>query len=321
MAESRLTARSESGRRVADTARWLRWPSWWLRVPPLLLGAAVGIALTLLVIVGLLAFGVPFVGQPAPKAAAPPWRVGAVHCREAPMAHVHDPSRFVVVAKCATVSGTVRSAHLDPADGDLKIQVDVDSAYKRYLTPANQGLLTAAVIPSDQSSVLVPKAGQYVTLYGSWVLERILYGVGAVELHPCWGLEASVVDPGADPGAAAAQAASAAGAPHVDPNQSLAVKAEAPPSVRVGSLLAVTVSVQTTSGAALKPTPGAALYLEVVGDRGRLVQWKAAAANNLGTAKVNLLASGPPGNYTLWVYAHKGPQGGIVRTSFSVTPA
>jgi hypothetical protein len=58
-----------------------------------------------------------------------------------------------------------------------------------------------------------------------------------------------------------------------------------------------------------------------VGDRGKLVQWKAAAANNLGTAKVNLLASGPPGNYTLWVYAHKGPQGGIVRTSFTVTPA
>jgi hypothetical protein len=232
------------------------------------------------------------------------------------MAHVHEPSRFLVVAKCATVSGTVRSARLDPADGDLKIQVDVDPAYRRFLTPANQGLLTAAVIPTDQPSVLTPKPGQYLTLYGAWVQERILYGVGAVELHPCWWITASEVSPAEQ---VAQPIAAPSLPPHVDLNESLSVKVETPQSVRLGSPMAVSVSVQSIAGATPKPAPAVALYFEVRAEQGKVVQWKAASANNNGTAKVTLLVAGPPGNYTLWVYAHKGVQGGIGRTQFAVT--
>src|SRR5215218_7443461 len=44
----------------------------------------------------------------APAASAPPWRAGVAPCRRNPMAHVHDPSRLVVLANCSTVSGTVK---------------------------------------------------------------------------------------------------------------------------------------------------------------------------------------------------------------------
>jgi hypothetical protein len=292
----------------------LRWPAT-AGLRAILLGGGIGAAFTLAAAITLASIGYRPDGLGAVRASAPSWRGGSVPCRDAPMAHVREPSRFILVAKCVTVSGTVRSAHLDPAGGDLKIQLDLDSAYQRFLTPANQGLLTAAVIPTDQPSVLTPKPGQYLTLYGAWVQERILYGVGAVELHPCWWIVASEVS--ADQALQPISAPSVP--PHVDLNQSLSVKVETPQSVPIGSPMPVSVSVQSIAGGAPKPAPAVALYVEVRAEQEKVVQWKAASANNYGTAKLSVLVSGPPGKYTLWVYAHKGVQGGIGRTQFAVT--
>jgi hypothetical protein len=263
-------------------------------------------------------------GGKAAKLSAPPWYAGEIPCRDDPMAHVHDASRFIVVARCATVSGTVKSAHLDPADGTLKVQVTPDSAYRRYLTSANRGLLTAGVIPTDQPSVAPPASGQHLTLYGTWVEERVVNGVGRVRLHHTWGIQVSDAGQPAAPSTASQSrlqqpAAAPSGTPHVDLSESLSITVAVPASVAVGSPMSVSVTVKSLLEAQPKPAPAAALYCEVIGDRGRPVQWKAASANANGVARVDLLASGPPGEYTVWVYAHKGVQGGIGRAKFSVT--
>jgi hypothetical protein len=49
---------------------------------------------------------------------APGWRPGAAPCRANPLAHVHDPGRLTVVAKCATTSGIVQQVEYKPGDGD-----------------------------------------------------------------------------------------------------------------------------------------------------------------------------------------------------------
>jgi hypothetical protein len=262
-------------------------------------------------------------GKPA-KLSAPPWYAGEIPCREDPMAHVHDASRFIVVARCATVSGTVKSAHLDPADGTLKVQVNPDSAYRHYLTAANRGLLTAGVIPPDLPSVAAPASGQHLTLYGAWVEERVVNGVGRVRLQPTWGIQVSdagqpVATSTASQSRLQQPASTPSGTPHIDLSESLSLTITVAPSVAVGSPMSVSITVKSLLEGQPKPAPAAALYCEVVGDRGRQVQWKAASANANGVARVDLLASGPPGEYTLWVYAHKGVQGGIGRAKVSVT--
>lgn len=303
---------------------------------PALAGAVLAGAVALGVV--LAASGSGGGGKPGAKLAAPPWYGGAIPCRSDPLAHVHDASRFIVVARCATVSGTVRSAHVDPADGTLKVQVVPDAPYRRYLTDANRGVLTAGVIPTDQPSLTTPAAGQHLTLYGSWVEERVLNGVGRVRLHPTWGIQVS--DAGQEIGPATASqgrlqvpggpatasqsrvqapASAPPSTPHVDLSQSLSVQVTVPATVAIGSPMPASVSVQSLLEGQPKPAPAAALYCEVVADGGRPVQWKAASANGNGAARVDLLISGPPGDYTLWVYAHKGVQGGIGRARFSVT--
>jgi hypothetical protein len=292
---------------------------------PLAAVVAAAVVLTLALGVVLTALGAGAgAGAKAAKLSAPPWYGGAVPCRNDPMAHVHDASRFILLARCATVSGTVRSSHLDPADGTLKVQVSPDSPYRQYLTPANRGVLTAGIIPTDQTSVTPPAAGQHLTLYGAWVEERVISGVGRVRLHPTWGIQVSDAGQAVEPSAASqsrlqAPASAPTSTPHVDLSQSLSVNVTVPASAGIGSPMSISIAVQSLLDGQPKPAPSAALYCEVVADGGRLVQWKAASANGNGVARVDLLASGPAGDYTLWVYAHKGVQGGIGRARFSVT--
>jgi hypothetical protein len=316
--------------RSGIAARWLEkvlawepppplpWPR--SRVPAALVAAALALVIGIGAVLAFLAGG----GGGAAKLAAPPWYAGDVPCRSDPMAHVHDASRFILVARCSTVSGTVKSAHLDPADGTLKLQVYPDSPYRRYLTAANRGLLTAGIIPTDQPSLTAPAPGQHLTLYGAWVEERVINGVGRVRLHPTWGIQVS--DPGQQLEATTASqarqqqpAGAAASTPHIDLSQSLSVKVTAPEEAGIGSPMAVSIAVDSLLEGQPKPAAGASIYCEVVGDGGRMAQWKAATVNGSGTARVDLLVSGPAGDYTLWVYAHKGVQGGIGRTRFTVT--
>ena len=68
-----------------------------------------------------------------PPASAPAWQTGAVACRDDPMVGVPHPTRFVVVARCSTVSGTVRQVRRDPADGELNLLIAVDQRYAQFL--------------------------------------------------------------------------------------------------------------------------------------------------------------------------------------------
>ncbi len=263
--------------------------------------------------------------EASPHLTAPPWQEGAAQCRPIPMAHVHDPTRFIVVARCSTASGTVQSVHLNPDDGDLNVLVTLDSAYRPFLTAANEGVMTVSVIPTDQPSVRAPKPGQHATFYGAWVVEKVGHGVGAAALHPCWRIDVSGSAAAATSSSADSQSAGPSPSPrpppYVDPNQSLTVKVVAPDSVRLGAPMSVSISVASVLDGAPKPAQSVALYVEVVADQGRLVQWKAASTNGLGVANFKLIAAGPPDEYTLWVYAHKGIQGGIGRVRFTVTSA
>jgi hypothetical protein len=296
------------------------------RVRLLLVGIGAGLTIALGTGLALRAAGVTIGrGDDAnPRLTAPPWQEGAAQCRPNPMAHVHDPTRLIVVAKCSTVSGTVQSVHLNPDDGTLNVLVTLDPLYQRFLTAANQGVMTVGVIPTDQPAVQPPKPGQHATFYGAWVVQRVGHGVGAAALHPCWQIDVS--------GSAAATTSgsdtqkvgpspSPRPLPYVDPNQSLTVKVVAPESVRLGSLMAVSISVASVLDGPPKPAQSVALYIEVVADQGRLVQWKAATTNSLGVANFKLIAAGPPDSYALWVYAHRGIQGGIGRVRFTVLPA
>jgi hypothetical protein len=243
---------------------------------------------------------------------APPWLGDSAACRQNPMAHVHDPTRLVLIAKCSTVSGTVKDAHLNPQDGDLLVNVILDATYQRFLTPESQGVLRVEVIPTDQPAVQAPKPGQHATFYGAWISERFPPGVD-VEMHPCWKIELS--EPPPEPTSAPASTL----APGVAPDQSLSVKINAPESVRRGAPITVSVFVESLLQKAPKPAQAVALYVEVAAYEGTPVEWKAASTSSLGVASIRLVANGPPGDYIIWVYAHKGIQGGTGKARLSVT--
>ena len=251
-------------------------------------GAAVGL--------GLLRGGTV---QPAmePPASGPTWQGGVAPCRQDPMAGVPNPTRFVVVAGCSTVSGTVRQVRRDPADGELNLLVEVDRTYTRFLPSANQGLLRTAAVPRDVPRLTIPRAGQHATFYGAWVLDRNQHS--QVAMHPVWMIELSGdragLAPAPMPGAGTSTVAA----------RRLRVRLRAPQSVPVGGAIDVAVRVESGEGATRRPESEANLFFEVRGGEGQGVQWKAATTNALGMARVTLVALEHPGSFRLWLYVDK----------------
>jgi hypothetical protein len=248
----------------------------------------------------------------APPASAPAWRTGAVACRDDPMIGVPHPTRFVVVANCSTVSGTVRQIRRDPADGELNMLIAVDQRYTRFLLSGNERVLRAAVVPRDVPKLRVPKVGQHATLYGAWVLDRNQRN--QVALHPVWGIEASTGDTGAGlaslpmPGAGSNTAV----------NKRLKVHLKAPRSVPVGGALNMTVRVQSTAKGILRPEPKANLFFEIRTNDDHGVQWKAATTNALGLARVSLVALEQPGSFRVWLYVDKPGRSAVVSVPVTV---
>ena len=248
----------------------------------------------------------------APPASAPAWRTGAVACRDDPMIAVPHPTRFVVVANCSTVSGTVRQVRRDPADGELNLLIAVDQRYTRFLLSGNERLLRAAVVPRDVPKVRVPEVGQHATLYGAWVLDRNQRNQFA--LHPVWGIEAATGDNGAGlaslpmPGAGSSTAV----------NKRLKVQLKAPGSVPLGGAINLTVRVQSAAKGVLRPEPEANLFFEVRSNDGRGVQWKATTTNALGRARVSLVALEHPGSFRVWLYVDKPGRSASVSTPVTV---
>jgi hypothetical protein len=240
---------------------------------------------------------------------APAWQTGAVLCRQDPMAHVPHPTRFLVVADCSTVSGTVRQVRRDPVDGELNIMVAPDQPYSRFLLYGNQGLLRAAVVPRDVPKVTVPRVGQHATFYGTWVLDRNQHHQAA--MHPVWMIEPTGDRAGLTPPTPSAGSNTVAG-------RRLRVRLLAPRSVPVGGAMDVAVRVESGNGATRRPEPEANLFFEVRSQDGRGVQWKAATSNALGKARVTLVALELPGSFRLWLYADKQGRSAVVSTPITV---
>jgi hypothetical protein len=240
-------------------------------------------------------------------ARAPGWQGGGVPCRQDPMLHVHHPSRFVVLANCSTVDGTVKQVHRDPVDGDVNLLVEVGRPYRRFLRPANHGLLHVAVIPPDVPRIRIPKAGQRATFHGAWVLDRNKRNLAA--MHPAWMIQ----DPTGGPGPSSAE-----GSSNRPASQRLLVHIKAPRSVPVGGPMDVFVQVEAVERGARRPVPEASLFFEVTAEDAGGVQWKAAFTNTLGRAHVTLVALENPGSFTLWLYVDKSGRSAVASTPFRV---
>ena len=272
--------------------------------------------ITLVALSAAIGFGILRAGglKPAmePRAGAPAWRTGVVACRDNPMIGVPHPTRFVVVASCSTVSGTVKQVRRDPADGELNMLLQVDPSYARFLQSDNEGLLRAAVVPRDVPKVTVPRIGQHATLYGTWVSDRNQHN--QVALHPVWGVEVSTSETGA--GLASLPMPGAGSNTAVDKRMKVHMKA--PRSVPVGGAVNIVVRVQSVAKGVLRPEPEANLFLEVrtKGDRG--VQWKAATTNALGVARVSLVALEHPGSFRVWLYADKPGRSAVLSAPVAV---
>ncbi len=255
------------------------------------------------------AIGLGLVGNPRVEpvtvapALAPAWKTGAALCRQDPMTYVPHPTRFVVVAACSTISGTVKQVRRDPVDGELNMLVDVDSAYDRFLLPGNQGVLRTAAVPRDIPNVKVPKVGQHATLYGSWVLDRNQRNQAA--MHPVW----KVVVPDA---AGLASRPAPAASPRSAAPKRLWVDMRVPPSVPVGGAINLLVRVESGDRRAGRPLAEANLSFDVRDQDGRAVQWKAATTNALGMARVTLVALEHPGSFRLWLYVDKQGRSAVV---------
>jgi hypothetical protein len=239
----------------------------------------------------------------APPAAGPAWQGGAAPCRPDPMAGVPQPTRFIVVARCSTVAGTVRQVRRDPVDGELNLQILPDQAYMRFLPPGNHGLLRVAAAPRDVPALTIPRVGEHASFYGAWVLDRNQHRRAA--MHPAWLIQPSGARAAPPPGASTAA-------------KRLRVRLVAPPEVPVGGAMDVFVRVESGAGAARRPEPETNLFFEVRAQDGRGVQWKAATTNALGKARVTLVALEQPGSLQLWLYADKQGRSAVVDLPLTV---
>lgn len=225
---------------------------------------------------------------------APGWRPGTTPCRASPLAHVHDPGRLEIVANCATASGIVQQVKYKPSDGDWQVLIAVDPPYRRFLTPADHGLLPALVIPTDLPHIALPSLGQHATFYGAWAINKNLYG--RAELHPVW----RIVVPNAVQGPAPAGPAGS----YVPPGR-LVLTVAVPASVAVGAPFTVQVRCELIMPGKTIHASQVHLFLEMINSHGLGVQWKAGSTNTLGHADLGLVALDAPGRFSLHIYASK----------------
>lgn len=120
--------------------------------------------------------------------------------------YVYHPLRLHILQSCIRVSGVVRAIRTEN-DGDLHLQLEVDSPFQTFLEPANsleQGDLVvepvcvtlpiqpdalATCVADNHPLTSLPTIGQHVWMEGRYVLD-LEHGSWA-ELHPLyrWGDE------------------------------------------------------------------------------------------------------------------------------------
>jgi len=217
----------------------------------------------------------------------PPWVPdGDVQCKNDPLAHVHDPSRFELLSGCATVSGTVAAkTELVKAFGDYTIMVRPDAGLERFLPEANGGVFIAAVIPTDRPWIEIPEVGEHATFFGAWVQQ---VDGDIVRMHPAWAIHAD-------------DQVQRAAAKH-----DMQVSIDAPTSVVLGERIDPLVEVTPTEE---RPRPlerRVHLFVELLTQDGDGVAWKGGETNTMRFASVDLVALQIPGEYELAVHAWTG---------------
>jgi hypothetical protein len=246
----------------------------------------------------------------SPQASTVPPVPAAADCREAPMAHVHDPARFTVLADCVAVSGTLTSARLEAAFLDEKAAVSLDSTYERFLRPENHGRLIVDVIPTDIGTVVLPANGTHATFYGAWVLNR---ATKAIELHPAWKV---VMAPTAKKQASGSSGGDNAQKLHAQ--QKLLVSARAPKAVKVGDALVIKVAAAWQGKGKSQPASQVRMFLEMTDHNGKGVRWKAFRTNTLGNASIKLVTIQVPGSYLTTIYPITEGASGPVKVAMTV---
>ena len=193
----------------------------------------------------------------------------------------------------------------------------VAAPYRRFLRPANRGVVVVDVIGTDLGTVTLPPVGSQATFYGAWVLDK---ATKSITVHPSWRVVPQ------DPTARVVAAGSAARPPKnnarpLHESQTLTVAINQPAEVGVGKpmiakLKTAWLKQQTTksagSSAAARsrsvevrlPASQVRLFTEVSTVTGKGVRWRARTTNTQGAASARLLALVVPGRYVLTVYAY-----------------
>ena len=240
----------------------------------------------------------------------PPW-VGNVACRESPMTHVHDPGRLTVMSKCATVTGTVKKVQLVAAYDDLKITIVPDAHLLGYLKKANNGVVVADIIATDQASVTIPPVDSRITAWGTWVLDK---ATKTTQLLPTY--QVTVQQLHATSNVVSGASSEKHGPP---PRRQLQLSVKAPNRVPVGGRIDVTFQARWLQDRLLKPASQIRLFTEITDSKGSGVRWKATMTHTNGAAVIHLVAIQVPAAYTLTVYAAPSGQAVSASTAIEVT--
>ena len=243
-------------------------------------------------------------GDPPP----PPWVGSRSACRTDAMEHVHDPSRLEVRAACATFTGRVTSVRSVPAFNDVKVTLAPTADMRKYLPGANDGVLVADVIATDQAKVDAPAVGTQVAVSGAWVHDK---ATKTAMMLPAYRFvvqnRASVVIRG--------QSSERHG-PQVP--RSLKLSVHAPVRVPVGGEIPVTVTARWSAFGSLSAASQIRLFIEMTTPDGTGVRWKAAMTNTRGLAVVRLVAIQVPATYTITVYAAPSKRSATATTRLHV---
>lgn len=236
----------------------------------------------------------------ATSLATPGWQGGANGCPTDPLAHVPMPNSLEVIARCATVSGTVRRIKVDPVSLNVEILAEPDASDAAYVDPGIQRYLIIKVIPTDQPAVALPQIDEHASFDGAWVINRRASSPGTRELHPAWLIRA-----GTPTRVAAAR-------------NVLDVGLVAPPRVVVGSPLRLSVTVKSSATATARPLSEARVYVEIRASDGSPSRWAASLTDTFGGATFNLASLERPSTYTVWVHASKGRDYGIAQATTQI---
>ena len=232
--------------------------------------------------------------------AAPPWSGDLNGCRSEPMAHVHHPQRLTLLAPCSTIRGKVVSVRFVPAFDDVKVTIMPDDDLKPYLPHANQGVIVADIIATDQVTVNTPPVGSVISAWGSWVVDK---ATKTTMLLPAYRVDVNQLT--SDTTVVSGQSVEKRG-PQV--RRELLLAAKTSERVVVGGRIDVRLQAQWLKAGRRTPASQIRLFTEMTTSDGKGVRWKTAMTNTNGMAVLHLVAIQLPASYTFTVYASPSKQ-------------